>query len=255
MHAYGREEELKEDYNYFEEDIDKNIFNTDNLALYPLYRSINVNNMMLGEVFPISKTCVDLFCKKCMTRRKFTFSSLDEDILVNEEGRCFEKIDTRDGSVERLKKVINENTYFEFNAKGDCGHVLYMLFEVVAENIVRKIGQTPSPEELNENLNKPSIKMFLEMYNRPMYEFEINRIEDEKIKKIKKKTFDEVNIYNELEVKNKISRYECNKSKNCIYEKEKNILVNYYNMKYNLPYGLEPESGKEIALIYFDLGN
>ena len=27
MHAYGREDELKEDYNYFEEDIDKNIFN------------------------------------------------------------------------------------------------------------------------------------------------------------------------------------------------------------------------------------
>lgn len=255
MRAYEIKDELKYDYNYFDEDIDKNILIADKLALYPLYRTINVNNMTLGEVFPISKTCVDLFCKKCMIRRKFTFAALGENHLVNEERRRVEKICTREGSMERFKKVINENTYFEFNAKGECGHDLYMLFEVVAENIVRKIGQTPSPEELDETLNRPSIKMFLEMYNRPMYEFEINRLEDEEIKKIKKKTFAEVNVYNELEVKNKISRYECNKSKNCIYEKEKNILVNYYNMKYNLPYGHEPESGEEIALIYFDLGN
>ena len=73
--------------------------------------------MTLGEVFPISKTCVDLFCKKCMTRRKFTFSSLDEDILVNEEGRCFEKIDTRDGSVERFKKEKARRIHLRYNGK------------------------------------------------------------------------------------------------------------------------------------------
>ena len=86
-----------------------------------------------------------------------------------------------------------------------------------------------------------------------MYEFEINRIEDEEILKIKKRTFDEVNIYNELEVKNKISRYECNKSKNDVYEKEKDILLSYYNNKYNIPYGHKAVSGKEIEITYFNL--
>lgn len=253
MRTYEIKDKLKYDYNYFDEDVDKNIFIINKLALYPLYKHINVNNMMFDEGFSISKTCVDLFCKKCMSRRKFTFTPQGTAFLLNKDGVRVENAYAREHSTEKLKNLINENTYFEFDAKGECGHDLYMLFEMIDEKLIRKIGQTPSPEELDENLNKPSIKMFLEMYNRPMHEFEINRLEDVEIKKIKKKTFAEVNVYNELEVKNKISRYECNKSKNCIYEEEKNILVNYYNMKYNLPYGHEPESGKEIELIYFDL--
>ena len=253
MRTYVRRCEFKYDYKFLDEDVDKNIFITDRLVLDPLYKSIDVTDMTLGEVFPISKICIDLFCKKCMYKRKFTFVQVGDELLLDENGSRDETAYTRDGSKEKFKKFMSENAFFEFAAKGECGHDLYMLFERITENSVRKIGQTPSPEELDESQNKPSIKTFLELYNRPMYEFEINRIEDEEILKIKKRTFDEVNIYNELEVKNKISRYECNKSKNDVYEKEKDILLSYYNNKYNIPYGHKSVSGREIEITYFNL--
>lgn len=132
------------------------------------------------------------------------------------------------------------------------GHYLVVTFEVISENTIRKIGQSPSPYEMTEYVQKPTIRQFLEKYNIPMCEYEINRLDDDYIRKIKNETYEKIAVYNSMEYDKKITRYECNLMKNKIYEEyEKPRIVEYYNMIYNEPYGFPKETGDDINITYF----
>ena len=120
MRTYVRRCEFKYDYKFLDEDVDKNIFITDRLVLDPLYKSIDVTDMTLGEVFPISKICIDLFCKKCMYKRKFTFVQVGDELLLDENGLRDEIAYTRDGSKEKFKNKPRKQVICSQNTTTGC---------------------------------------------------------------------------------------------------------------------------------------
>lgn len=129
-----------------------NTFLNEELFLFPLYKKINIKGLGLTDIFPIADTKLELYCHKCKKRRIF-------DFLLTGDGYYFkENVPISGGAFNQntLKKfggIFEENKYFYFIAKSYCGHNLIIFFEIIDENNIMKIGQSPSIYDINENIN------------------------------------------------------------------------------------------------------
>lgn len=135
--------------NGFDENYNK--FITEELILNPLYKKIKNIPESILTMFPVDNIKIELYCNKCKKRRIFTFATIGMDYYLMESGPHF----SSDISIG-YSKLINDNEYFYFIAKADCGHDLIMLFKIVDENTIMKVGQSPSIYDMNEEINNKS---------------------------------------------------------------------------------------------------
>ncbi len=127
-----------------------NTFLNEELFLFPLYKKINIEGLSLTDIFPIADTKLELYCNKCKKRRIFDFLLIGDNYYFKEN-----KPINMGGYYSHAKfgGIFEENKYFYFIAKSDCGHNLIILFEIIDENNIMKIGQSPSIYDMNENIN------------------------------------------------------------------------------------------------------
>lgn len=136
---------LPSDYN--------NIFVTEDLLLKPLYKKIEFDPKLNNyNFFPFSDVRVECYCNECKARRIFCF---ENSKLATCNIRTDEQISV--GTKLEFTKVFN------FKAKADCGHIMFINFVVVDDNHVMKIGQYPSIYDLNEEINN---KKFLKLLDK-----------------------------------------------------------------------------------------
>lgn len=128
-----------------------NEFITEELLLTPLYKKIKDMPKSILTSFPIDNTKIELYCNECKKRRIYTFATIGMDYYLIESGPHFSK-DISSG----YSKLINNNEYFYFIAKADCGHNLIILFKIIDENTIMKVGQSPSIYDMNEEINNKS---------------------------------------------------------------------------------------------------
>ena len=128
-----------------------NKFITEALVLTPLYKKIKDMPKSILTSFPIDNTKLELYCNECKKRRIYSFATVGMDYYMMERGPHFSN-DTPIG----YSKLINDNEYFYFIAKADCGHNLIILFKIIDENTIMKVGQSPSIYDMNEEINNKS---------------------------------------------------------------------------------------------------
>ena len=215
----------------------KNRFLTEKLFLKPLYRKVSIKDFRYTELFPMNNVNVELFCKDCMCKRNFQFAHIGEDIAKREYDEPGQIL-TEQQSKIRAKKAFKNYNWIYFVGKAECEHSIISIFERVDNNFIRKIGQSPSPEEMNENIQKPPIDRFIRMYMKPFFVEQINRISNKEVRKIKLKY--RLNKYNPLYEKSMedgMEFEEFRKLKDEIEISESKELVEIYNKLYNIPYG------------------
>lgn len=136
-----------------------NRFITEELILTPLYKKIKCNFKTVEEVLPINNVKLELYCNECKKRRIYTFATIGLDYYMRERTPA----SARSGYVADLKlNMMEENQYFYFIAKADCGHNLIILFKIIDENTIMKVGQSPSIYDMNEEINNKSFLKELE---------------------------------------------------------------------------------------------
>ena len=135
--------------NGFDEKYNK--FITEELILTPLYKKIKCMPKSILMSFPIDNTKIELYCNECKKRRIYTFATIGMDYCLMESSIHFSQ-DTEIGYSEFIK----HNEYFYFIAKADCGHNLIILFKIIDENTIMKVGQSPSIYDMNEEINNKS---------------------------------------------------------------------------------------------------
>ena len=128
-----------------------NKFITEALVLTPLYKKIKDMPKSILTSFPIDNTKLELYCNECKKRRIYSFATVGMDYYMMERGPHFSN-DTSIG----YSKLINDNEYFYFIARADCGHNLIILFKIIDENTIMKVGQSPSIYDMNEEINNKS---------------------------------------------------------------------------------------------------
>ncbi len=133
-----------------------NSFLTEDIVLTPLYKKIKINSSSPScDVLPYNDFRLELFCPECQKRRIFNFSNSS---LV--------KVSWVPGGEQvcnTISDVLYSNTYFNLKAKSDCNHNLLILFRVISNDTVEKIGQFPSIYDLNEEINN---KKFLKLFDK-----------------------------------------------------------------------------------------
>lgn len=145
--------------NGFDEKYNK--FITEELILTPLYKKIKYMPKSILTSFPIDNTKIELYCNECKKKRIYTFATVGMDYYLIESGPHFS-----DNIEIGYSKLINDNEYFYFIAKADCGHNLIMLFKIIDENTIMKVGQSPSVYDMNEEINnKTFLKELGEEYS------------------------------------------------------------------------------------------
>lgn len=132
-------------------DEEYNKFITEKLILTPLYKKIKDMPKSVLISFPIDNKKIELYCNQCRKRRIYTFATIGMDYYMIESGPHFAN-DTEIG----YSKLIKDNEYFYFIAKADCGHNLIILFKIIDENTIIKVGQSPSIYDMNEEINNKS---------------------------------------------------------------------------------------------------
>lgn len=132
--------------NGFDEKYNK--FITEELILTPLYKKIKCMPKSILTSLPIDNPKIELYCNECRKRRIYTFATIGMDYYLMERGPHFSN-DTEIG----YSKLINDNEYFYFIAKADCGHNLIILFKIIDENTIMKVGQFPSIYDMSEEIN------------------------------------------------------------------------------------------------------
>lgn len=132
-------------------DEEYNEFITEKLILAPLYKKIKDMPKSVLTSFPIDNKKIELYCNQCRKRRIYTFATIGMDYYMIESGPHFAN-DTEIG----YSKLMKDNEYFYFIAKADCGHDLIMLFKIIDENTIMKVGQSPSIYDMNEEINNKS---------------------------------------------------------------------------------------------------
>lgn len=132
-------------------DEEYNEFITEKLILTPLYKKIKDMPKSVLTSFPIDNKKIELYCNQCRKRRIYTFATIGMDYYMIESGPHFAN-DTEIG----YSKLIKDNDYFYFIAKADCGHNLIILFKIIDENTIMKVGQSPSIYDMNEEINNKS---------------------------------------------------------------------------------------------------
>lgn len=141
-----------------------NTFITENLILTPLYKKIKCNPEEFFTMLPINSMKLELYCNECKKRRIYTFAIIGLNYYNMEEGPRL--ICTTDNVPIGYEKMMKENQYFYFIAKADCGHNLIMIFKIIDENTIMKVGQSPSIYDMNEEINnKTFLKELGEEYS------------------------------------------------------------------------------------------
>lgn len=136
---------------------EKNTFITEEMILTPLYKKINYPMKSIAEILPIDNLTLELYCNKCGKRRIYTFASIGTEYFFQERSPG-SITGTYHGGL-KFKKMMEENKYFYFIAKADCGHDLIVVFKIIDDNTIMKIGQSPSIYDMNEEINnKPFLK-------------------------------------------------------------------------------------------------
>ena len=131
-------------------DDNKNTFLTESLFLYPLYKKIDISRKKLSAIFPVSDTKVELYCKKCKSKRIFKFAIVGEEYYIKQR---LISLNPSSGPYKKFEGAFDDNKYFYFVAKAECGHELIIVFEIIDQNTIMKIGQSPSIYEMNEEIN------------------------------------------------------------------------------------------------------
>ena len=130
-----------------------NIFVTEDLLLKPLYKKIEFDPKLNNyNFFPFSDVRVECYCNECKARRIFCFEN-------SKLATC--NIGT--GGQTSVGTKLEFTKVFNFKAKADCGHIMFINFVVVDDNHVMKIGQYPSIYDLNEEINN---KKFLKLLDK-----------------------------------------------------------------------------------------
>ena len=133
-------------------DNEYNEFITESLILTPLYKKIKDMPKSILTSFPIDNKKVELYCDQCKKRRIYTFATIGMDYYMMERGPCL--VHETETEIEiGYSKLIEDNEYFYFIAKADCGHNLILLFKIIDENTIMKVGQFPSIYDMNEEIN------------------------------------------------------------------------------------------------------
>lgn len=135
-----------------------NEFITEELLLTPLYKKIEINPTMDNyKFFPFSDVRVECYCNKCKKRRIFCFEN--SELATYNEGV---------GGQLSVGRKLNFAKVFNFKAKADCNHILFINFIVVDDKHVMKIGQYPSIYDLNEEINN---RKFLKLLGKEYEEY------------------------------------------------------------------------------------
>lgn len=137
--------------NYKKISIGKNSFLTEELFLIPLYKKISIADITLSELLPIQPTKVELYCNKCKNKRIFKFAVIGYDYYMRQGMPGALKSPPKD--LKKFGGMFEENQYFYIVAKSDCGHNVIIIFEIINENTIMKIGQSPSIYEMNKEIN------------------------------------------------------------------------------------------------------
>lgn len=99
-------------------DFNKNIkampnkFLSDRVITADIYTKFNISGQRLDSIFPIAKTVVPLFCKKCMARCNFEFATVGDHLMKNKNG-----IFNDEENKACLQNNILKNRYINF-----CAH-------------------------------------------------------------------------------------------------------------------------------------
>lgn len=133
-----------------------NSFLTEDIILAPLYKKIKVDSSIPScDVLPYNDFRLELFCPECQKRRIFNFQN--SSLVRVSWGPLGEE------ECNTILNVLHSNNYFSLKAKSDCNHNLLIVFRVVSENTIEKIGQFPSIYDLNEEINN---KQFLKLFDK-----------------------------------------------------------------------------------------
>ncbi len=132
-----------------------NGFITEELMLLPLYKKIKNIPKSILEMFPIENVKLELYCNECKTRRIYTFATIGLNYYYMEMTPSSSIMEENVSDIG-YEKMIKENQYFYFIAKADCGHNLAVLFKIIDENTIMKVGQFPSIYDMNQEINNKS---------------------------------------------------------------------------------------------------
>ena len=128
-----------------------NEFITEELLLTPLYKKIKDMPKSILASFPIDNKKIELYCNECKKRRIYTFATIGMNYYNIEK-----KLPFSNNTSIGYSRIISDNEYFYFIAKADCGHNLIILFKIIDENTIMKVGQSPSIYDMNEEINNKS---------------------------------------------------------------------------------------------------
>nr|MBP3259212.1 hypothetical protein [Bacilli bacterium] len=130
-----------------------NKFINEEMLLSPLYKKIEIDKTIEPyEFFPMSDLKVECYCKECNRRRIYTFA--DSQIALNSAMRGMELANSISSSdISELQYELEKIDYFTFCAQADCGHNMIILFKVIDNENIMKVGQYPSIYDLNEKIN------------------------------------------------------------------------------------------------------
>lgn len=147
-----------------------NIFITNDLILFPLYKKIEIPEVSLEEILPYhtkdKEITLELYCPICKKTRIFTFEQPDMKYIM------WENAPTTGGTVRppveiqkdiHKERFFRETEYFSLYALAECGHQLIIDFRIIDNDTVEKIGQFPSIYDVNENINN---KYFLDLLDK-----------------------------------------------------------------------------------------
>jgi hypothetical protein len=138
----------------------KNVYITEELIMGPMYEPIIIDNTLpTYKFFPYSDFRLELYCNNCRYRRMFSFQ---DSKLAH--------IPIGIGSTSNtVKSALKKVDYFTFKALADCSHELVIVFKVVDENTVMKVGQFPSIYDMNESINSKDFLRELDKTDQDYY--------------------------------------------------------------------------------------
>lgn len=146
------EVKVKKDNNFGK----NNKFLTEDIFLMPLYKKIEVDPSTPScDILPYNDFRLELFCPECQKRRIFNFEN--SSLVHILYGSTYRKY------CNPISSVLCSNTYLSLKAKSDCNHNLLIIFRIISDNTIEKIGQFPSIYDLNEEIND---KQFLKLFDK-----------------------------------------------------------------------------------------
>ena len=119
-----------------------NSFLTEDIILTPVYKKIKIDSSSPScDILPYNDFRLELYCPECKKRRIFNFSN-SSLVKINRgySGELF---------CNTISSALYSNNYFCLKAKSDCNHNLIIIFRIISNDTIEKIGQFPSIYDLN----------------------------------------------------------------------------------------------------------